>query len=824
MGTRAQQTQHSSGQEQAPRVGRTSLAMAIGHVLAAGVVAASAWPVAALAAETIQPAASARRAYDIPAGPLEAALNRFGREAGILLSFPTDTTAGLYSRGLRGSFSVAEALPVLLQGTGLAAEAKPTGGYALVKRVEPVSQREAPMESVLPMVRVQAAPDAQTAAGPITGYVARRSATATKTDTPLIETPQSISVVTSDQIEAQGSRSLRDVVGYTPGVGTQSNGYRDTDNLTLRGFTIDNSSIRRDGLRSSGNTFTGTQEPYGLERVDILRGAASLLYGSAEPGGLINLVTKRPSSDSLHEVGLEIGNYNRRQATADLGGKLADDDRLSYRLTLLGRGSDTFIDDVADDRVYVAPAFAWKPSGTTRITLLTQYQHSRHNRQWGLPPETTLLPNPNGRAPRERNIGEPGDLHEDTQTSATLLLEQALSEQSSFNFTLRRSDVDMAWHYAGRDTLQPDLRTLTRYYARRMEKVSSWTLDSNLQTRFSTGPLAHELVVGVDGNSSDNKRTRYYQLIDPIDIYKPAYGAQPHGDDGKDGYKQKTRALGVYLQDQIKMDKRWVLLLGVRHDSVKIDQSDYFDEAWSGERSSATTGRAGLVYLADNGLAPFVSFSQSFEPVGDKDRQGNRFKPTHGEQYEVGLRWQPSGSNTLLSASLYQLTQSHLQVPDPVDPDNFSIQTGKVRSRGVELEARTDVTRDLRVIASYTYTDARTVQASAVQPEAVGQRQPNTPYNQMSVWADYQFAGWSLPGLRLGLGMRYVGDTAAANASYIVPAFTVFDAGLSYERGSWRYALNLKNLADRTYFAECGDGYCNYGDPRKVLLTAQYRW
>lgn len=824
MGTRDPQARHSSSHAPTQNLRRNALAKALGHLLASGLIIGSACPVAALAAEVGQVPAPARKAYDIPAGPLEVALNRFGREAGILLSFPTQATAGLQSKGLRGSYSVPDAFLLLLQGTGLAAEVQPNGSYALVKRPETATKQEISAEPMLPVVRVRAAHDGETATGPVIGYVARRSITGTKTDTPLLETPQSITVITSDQIEAQGSRSLRDVVGYAPGVGTQSNGYRDTDNLTLRGFTIDNASIRRDGLRSPSNTFTGTQEPYGLERVDILRGAASLLYGSAEPGGLINLVTKRPSSDSLHEVGVETGSYNRKQATADLGGVLNDDGSLSYRLTLLGRRSGTFIDDVPDDRVYVAPALAWKPSSDTRITLLTYYQQSKHNRQWGLPPETSLLPNPNGQAPRERNIGEPGDLHEDTQTSATVLFEQALSAQSSLNITLRHSDVDMSWHYAGRDTLQPDLRTLTRYAAKRMEKVSAWTLDANLQSRFDTGPLAHQWVVGVDGSSSDNRRTRYYQLIDPIDIYNPVYGAQPYGDDGKDGYKQKTRSLGLYAQDQIKVDKRWLLLLGVRHDSVKIDQSDYFDVAWSSERSSATTGRAGLVYLADNGLAPFVSFSQSFEPVGDKDRQGSRFKPTKGEQYEVGVRWQPSGSNTLLSASLYQLTQSHLQVPDPVDPDNFSIQTGKVRSRGLELEARTDVTRDLRLIASYTYTDARTVEASAAQPDALGRRQPNTPYNQLAAWADYQLVAWGLPGLRLGLGMRFVGDTAAADASYVVPAFTVFDAGLSYERGGWRYGLNFKNLTDRTYFAECGNGYCNYGDPRKALLTAQYRW
>ncbi|MRW93445.1 TonB-dependent siderophore receptor [Duganella sp. FT80W] len=678
-------------------------------------------------------------------------------------------------------------------------------------------------DKTLTTVTVSGTAIAETATGKVDGYVAKRSASATKTDTPLIETPQSVSVVTADQIEAQGSTSLREVLGYTPGVGIQGNGYRDADNIVLRGFSVDNSSIRRDGLRSPSNTFTGTQEPFGLERVDVLRGAASLLYGAAEPGGIVNLVTKRPTAETLHEISVEAGSYQRKQVTGDFGGALNEDGSLTYRFTALKRNSNTFIDFVPDNRLYVAPALTWKPSADTSITLLAQYQKSRYNRQWGVAPEGSLLYNPNGILPPGRNLGEPTDKKEDTHKNIAVLISHKLNEQTSLNFAARHSDALMHWNYAGRDSLLDDLRTLTRFAVQRMEHVKAWTVDAYLQSDFNTGALAHKVVVGVDGSDADNRRLRAYQFIAPLDLFAPVYGAKPYGDDGSDGYRRKERLVGVYAQDQIKVDQRWVAVVGARHDDVKYRNSDYFVTDWSEEKNSATTGSAGLVYLADGGVAPYVSYSQSFQPQSDSDRLGNRFKPTKGTQYEAGVRYQPPGSNTLLSAALYQLTQSNVLSPDPVDTD-YSVQLGEVRARGLELEARTDISRALRLITSYTYTDAKITKASAADQASVGSRQPNTPRNMASAWADYQFSALGLPGLRLGGGVRYVGSTVSSGENYHVPAYTVVDAGLNFQQAHWKYALNVKNLADRSYLAECGSGYCNYGDPRQVLVTATYHW
>jgi iron complex outermembrane receptor protein len=283
--------------------------------------------------------------------------------------------------------------------------------------------------------------------------------------------------------------------------------------------------------------------------------------------------------------------------------------------------------------------------------------------------------------------------------------------------------------------------------------------------------------------------------------------------------------LGVYFQDQMKISDKWVVLLGGRHDSVRYDESNFFtgEKSADNEKSSAFTGRAGLVYLADNGLAPFLSYSESFEPTSGRDRLGSRFKPTTGEQVEAGIRFQPKGSNTLISAAVYQLTRQNVLVADPQDPTlSSSIQAGEIRSRGFELEARTSISRHANVIAAYAYTDARTTRASALQPEQQDRRTYGVPRNQLSLWGDYSFGEFGLPGLKVGVGMRYVGSTRSQNYN-VVPSFTLLDAMVSYTTGPWRFALNATNLADKNYVGSCST-VCFYGEPRKVIGTATYRW
>jgi iron complex outermembrane receptor protein len=768
-------------------------------------------------AQTVEPAL---RSFSVPAGDLEDALNAFARQAGITLSFDPALVRGKQATALSGSRSVEQGLSALLASHRLAATRTGSGAYAV--RAVPAGG-----ETSLPAVTITADAERDGAGG----YVAKRSTAGTKTDTAIIETPQSISVVTADQIETIKAQSIMDAVGYVAGIGRAEGQDRTTDTFVIRGFRAFNSggSVYRDGTRYGVNLYNGQQEPYGLERIEILKGAASVLYGTAAPGGVINTVSKRPTTESLREVNVEFGSFNRKQLSADFGGALTDDGVWSYRLTALKRDSDTAVDHVPDNRGYIAPALKWQPNAATSLTLLAEYQHDLTDYVYALPTQGTILPNVNGRIARDRFVGEPGfNQYDNTRKSIGYLFEHSFNDQLLLRHSLRHYKSDNDFDYLFISGVSANQRTTAfRGALARFDRSSAVTSDTSLQAKWGSAEFAHTTLFGIDYLDQKHESERYRGTAAPLDLYAPVYGA-PMGalvQNPAASWKERSHQIGLYLQDQIKINDRWVVLLGGRHDQARYSEGNFFGApVWTtdNEKTSATTGRAGVVYLADNGLAPFASYSQSFEPTAGRDREDNRFKPTKGEQYEAGLRYQPKGSDTLLSAAVYQLTQRNVSVTDPVDTD-YMMQQGTVRSRGLELEAKTRIGHHTNLVAAYAYTDARTLQASPLVPEDEGKRTGGVPYNQFSVWGDYDFGAFGLPGLKAGLGVRYVGGTEALTIAGKVPAFTLVDAMLSYTTGPWRLALNVTNLTDKTYIASCTYG-CFYGEPRKVITTATYRW
>lgn len=768
-------------------------------------------------------ASSATKSYSIPAGPLAGVLNQFAGESGIFLSADGSLTSGVRSAGVQGTLTVQQALNKILAGTGLEAFAQPNGSYVLRKL--PSSG-----EVTLPLVQVSGSADQEDAWGPVKGYVAKRTASGTKTDTPIIETPQSITVIGAEEIETLKSQSIQDALGYAAGVSRFEGLSRVQDTIYLRGFQAQaaTGSIYRDGSKYTVNAFNGKQEIYGMERIELLKGAASVLYGSAGPGGIINMVSKRPTTTPLRELNVELGSFNRKQISGDFGGTLDQDGDWSYRLTFLQRKSDTFIDYVGDDRSFIAPAIKWQPNAATSLTVLTDYQKDKTNYVYWLPAQGTVLPNIFGPIPRNRFTGEPGYSKFDaSRYSIGYLFEHAFNDQLKLRNSLRyfhsTSDFPQVW-VSG---LAADQRTTAfRGGTLRWERSSSVVSDTSLEYQLNHGNVKQTLLLGVDYTRQKNQSKRYDRTAASLDYYNPVYGGTlgtPTPDNWW-SYNSDSRQLGVYVQDQIKIKDKWVVLLGGRYDRVSYDQSNLFTGAKDidKEKNSAFTGRAGLVYLADNGLAPFISFSESFEPTTGRDRLGQRFDPSTGKQYEIGLRYQPKGSDTLISAAIYELTKQNVSVADPVDP-TYEAQIGEIRSRGFELEARTRIGYNTNLIAAYGYTDARTTRASPLQPSQVGQRSAGIPYNQFSIWADYSFGNFGLPTLKVGGGMRYQSETKSNVGIFDVPSFTLFDAMVSYTTGPWRFALNINNLTDKTYIGSCTTG-CFYGEPRKVISTATYRW
>ncbi|MBU0891576.1 MAG: TonB-dependent siderophore receptor [Gammaproteobacteria bacterium] len=788
------------------------------HALAAAALAVMSSLHAPLASAQSAPATAA---FDIAAQPLPDALAQFARQAGVQLVYPPDLVQGRRAQPVQGTRNPEAALAELLRGSGL--RMRRDGATLVLERLP------ADGAAALPEVRVAAEAEVETATGPVRGLLAKRSASATKTDTPLMETPQTVTVVTADQMQVQRVRDLEQAFEYSAGVRPVSGYSGSYDAVYSRGFWADarNGSLFADGLKVSDNSWaSGKQEPYGLERVELVKGAASVLYGMSAPGGVLATVSKRPTADAVREVVTEVGTYGHKQIGVDLGGAVAPGSDWTWRLTALARDSDTPVRPLQDDNVYIAPALRWQPSAATSLTLLMQHQKRRLGYSYPLPQVGTLLPGPGGqRIARFRFVGEPGyDRQDVEQTNLTALFEHQVNEQATLRQGLRFFDSEADIFFT---SATPDAAVPTRVQRRAIdefERVRGFSSDTSWQQRWRSGDVQHTLIAGVDYTRYRSESEWYARSQTPLDLYQPQYGAVPGAPAplAFSSTSQRWQA-GLYVQDQIKLGERWVALAGLRHDWSDYRSRPFFTAApWSVERTDAFTGRVGVVYLAPGGWAPFAGYSQSFQPQGGTDAQGGRFKPTEGEQFEVGVRWQPQGEGgLLLSAAVYDLRQDNVLTTDPVNPQ-FSVQTGQARSRGAELEVRGQATRHLEVVGAYGYTDRRITRSN--RPEEVGRRAAEVPYHQASVWGNYRLAAWGLPAWTLGTGLRYTGDMEDGTSNaYRVPGYGVIDAMLAWQQGPWRVALNVRNLLDKEFLV-CSGANCLNGSARTATLSASYRW
>jgi iron complex outermembrane receptor protein len=693
--------------------------------------------------------------------------------------------------------------------------------------------------AILPEVRVTGA--GESATGPVFGYRATRSATATKTDTPIIETPQSLSVVTRDEMDARGAQSVVEAAAYTTGVG---NPYPDPhgDWLYIRGFF---STQYLDGMRipyaGGGGAGTLRTEPWGLERIEVLRGPASVLYGQNAPGGLANSVSKRPTATPQHEVQLQAGSFSRVQGAFDFSGPISEDGKFLYRLNGLVRDADAAVDYVRNDRRFIAPSLTWQPSADTSLTLLTHFLDEDLTPRNFLPATGTLLPNPNGKIPHNRYVGEPGfDKYARSQHAIGYAFEHRFNDMFTLRQNFRYAEVDVFSRSmsGGFSNVQPNLRTLNRTASQAWRDSESTSLDTHLQANFITGALKHAVLTGIDYTKYDESTRTQSAAGTPIDVFNPVYGAPFSGiwANGTPTLQEQERP-GLYMQDQISFD-RWRFTIGGRYERVDTSTRNQQTNAVTATlKDSEFTGRFGTVYLFDSGFAPYYSYSESFEPVSGTDFFGVPFKPTMGVLHEVGLRYQPPGTNALLSAAVYDQRQQNRTMTD-TDPTHTcngggfgscSVQTGELTTRGVELEGKFSLKNGLNLTASYAYTDAELTKSSINQGKAATQLAPH----MASVWADYRLREGPLAGLNIGGGVRYTGYSWADGANTVkLPDYSLVDAMLRYDLGQvdpkWkgaRLALNIRNLFDKEYFPGiCSTTYCQYGEGRSANLTLSYQW
>ncbi len=686
-------------------------------------------------------------------------------------------------------------------------------------------------DKALAPVTVNANGEGENPTGPVTGFVAKRALSATKTDTPLLETPQAISVITRDQMEAQGVQTLRQATAYT--AGAVSN-YFDSrvDSFKARGSDV---SQYQDGLlRSYGTYNTSRPDPYTLERVEFLRGPTSVLYGQGSVGGVLNLSSKRPQAEPLREVQVQLGNYSRKQIATDLTGALDQEGQWLYRLVAIGRDSGSQVNHVDDDRVVLMPALTWKPNTATSLTLQGLHQKDKSGSLTGFFPwQGTQLASPYGQIPTSTFIGEPGwDAYDTSNNSWGYLFSHQFNSDWTLRQNLRRtvSEVDYRTLYTSfaanaaagrpaRPVFNSDGRTVVRDAVWQFNTGRMLLIDTLLEGKLKAGSTEHNLLTGIDIQRNHTGQSVWRGLASSIDVYNPVYGnfTPPTASQLVRQPSVEQKQLGFYAQDQIQWG-RWTATLGLRHDSAQTDTEGrptaaVDDKVW--------TKRAGVTYQMDGGWAPYAGYSESFQPLGGVDVYGTAYKPQRGEQWEAGVKWQPPGQGISAFAAVYTLREKNRKTSDPSNPLN-SLQIGEVKVNGFETEVQASLARQWDFTLAYAYTDAKISRSNAGDQ---GLPVASVPKHTASAWLSHRFAAAGRGGWTVGAGVRYTGSQWSGTTAISAPAATIADAMLAYDAGDWRVAFNVANLTDKVQITQCqARGDCFYGQARTYTLTSTYRF
>uniref|UniRef100_UPI0030DBA65A TonB-dependent siderophore receptor n=1 Tax=Oculatella sp. LEGE 06141 TaxID=1828648 RepID=UPI0030DBA65A len=658
-------------------------------------------------------------------------------------------------------------------------------------------------------------------------YYVPDASVGTRTDTPLRDIPQAIQVIPEAALRDQQATRLGDALRNATGVNsTRGSGDR-ADSFVIRGFEIFSGNVLSNGLPD--RTLTETRDLYNFERVEVLRGPASVLYGLGNPGGTVNIVTRQPLAIPFYEVEGTIGSNELYRGAVDLSGPLDESGALLYRLNVAYQDTDSYIDFIGSRSFFIAPVVRLAIGDNTTLTL--EGEHSRRTIDSRsvvvLPAVGTVLPGPDGRRiPRSRTVYEPDGNTEIETTRIGYRLEHQFSEnwslRNDFRVAFERNRDNDQSFFLGLDA---DGRTANRSTYSSDSDSNIYNLTTDVVGRFSTGSLEHQLLFGVNLSRLDNFNNFGIDLAElaPLDIYDPVYRQPPIGriDTVYEDGSRLTDSLGIYLQDQIAIADNLKLLLGGRFDLFEQTNRDFLSDTRESQSGDAFTPRVGIVYQPIPPISLYASYSRSFNPTEGRAADGGVFEPERGTQYEIGVK---AEVNDRLAATLalYDLTRSNLLTVDP-DDSRFSIQTGEQRSQGVEVDLSGEILPGWNIIVGYAYTDARITDDNTFE---TGNRLTNAPEHNINLWTTYEIQSGDLRGLGFGLGLFYIGDRAGdLDNSFDVPGYLRADAALFYRRDRLRVALNVKNLFDENYFVSVsGRDFVLRGDPFTVSGTVAWEF
>ena len=670
-----------------------------------------------------------------------------------------------------------------------------------------------------------------TGIGPVNGYVASNTTTGSKIATPIIDIPQSVSVIGRQELDDRGvTNKIDEALRYTPGVTTQPYGNDpDTDWFFIRGFDATQTGVFMDNLPLFSYGFGGFQiDPFMLERVEVLKGPSSVLVGGANPGGIVNLVRKRPTDDPLYYTEIGINSNGNAFTGFDFSDKLGTSDTMTYRLTGKVAGGDNYSDFSKDLRGFIMPQLTIEPDATTSVNVWAYAGglDQVHTGNGFFPYVGTVVDAPFGKIKRDAFYGEP-DIDSGVYAQQMVGYDIShefdngwkLSQSFRYGHLYKHEEGPYLFGYVGGVPTAPNYQ-LNRIGFEGRSKVDTVTIDNHAETEFEAAGTTHNFMVGLD--------YKYYRLDDwqaccgatPISATQPVYGA-PQGANfvyADDIVTQQQ--VGIYAQDQIRFGNGWLVTLNGRYDYVDTDSDAVrgttyrsYDTAWS--------GRAGLAYEFANGVTPYVSVSTFFNPLVGTAASGP-LEPEEGRQVEAGVKYEPTFFDGLITASVFDIKKRNNAVSSTL---NVITQLGEVQSRGAELEAQVNLDDNWKLLGSLSYTDME-VTENGQNPALIGNSPYIVPKFAGSMWLDYTVTSGNFEGMSFGAGVRHQGWSWADEANtFKVPAATIFDAAIRYEKENWTTSLNVANLFDKEYVASCKDlTGCGYGDARTITFKLSKKW
>ncbi len=649
---------------------------------------------------------------------------------------------------------------------------------------------------ILPELAVTAA--GERGDGPVDDYRATRSVSATRTDTPIREIPQSISVVPRAVLEDTAAVRVDAALDYVGGVARGNNfGGQTLYEYNVRGFAT--GEYYRNGFPMNRG-YQGSPDTAAIERLEVLRGPASLLYGRGDPGGTLNIVTKQPVAENSAVLGGLFGSHGLWRGTIDTTGALRADGSISYRLNGAAEGGGSFRGHVESSRQYLAPAFTWQVSPDTTFTLEGEFLHNERTFDRGV----VAYGNRPGVVPRDRFLGEPevGNIR-NTSGLGQLRFDHRINNDWSLRGGAQYFGGTLDGRAVEPSSLLADGRTLRRELRQRDFAWNDLNIQLNLVGRFTTGPVGHTLLAGIEYERYHNREIlrRSNPGVSPfaIDILGPVYSQRLPALTRRTDTLENSNTYAAYLQDQISLTNRLKLVAGIRVEHFDQDFAQRNTGTASPQAQTAATPRVGLIYELTSNVSTYASYAQSFRPNRGGDISGRSFSPEKGEAYEVGAKFDLFSDRLSATAALFHITKENVLTANPADT-TYSIAAGEVRSRGFDLTLAGNPMPGWRVIGGYAYIDAEVTRDATLRP---GTRLLNVPRHSASLLNVYEFQAGTLEGLGVGSGINLVGSRAGdtVGSTFRLPAYATVDLLAYYKIGDRvRLNLNVNNLLDRTYY------------------------